>query len=113
LRSGPRRRWLKIAERAEWSDFAALKTAFPSADLVGTQIVINIGGNKYRLVLEIFYRDQVVLVRHVLTHKEYDKGQWKSRKSTQEGKGRQHGGPIENEPRSKENGKINDRRSRG
>jgi len=25
---------------------------------------------------EIFYDDQVILVRHVLTHAEYDKGNW-------------------------------------
>ena len=50
---------------------------FPSADLVEQFTVINIGGNKYRLILEIFFDDHVVLVRHVLTHADYDKGKWK------------------------------------
>ena len=54
-----------------------LAADFPSADLVEQFTVINIGGNKYRLVLEIFFRDQVVLVRHVLTHADYVKGKWK------------------------------------
>ena len=39
--------------------------------------VFNIGGNDFRLIAEIFYDDQTVLIRHVLTHAEYDKEDWK------------------------------------
>jgi mRNA interferase HigB len=70
-------RWFKLAENAEWTNFSDLRADFPSADLVEQFTVVNIGGNKYRFVLEIFFRDQVVLVRHVLTHADYDKGKWK------------------------------------
>jgi mRNA interferase HigB len=70
-------RWFKLAENAEWTNFSDLRADFPSADLVEQFTVVKIGGNKYRLVLEIFFRDQVVLVRHVLTHADYDKGKWK------------------------------------
>ena len=70
-------RWFKLARNAEWTNFAALSADFPSADLVEQFTVINIGGNKYRLILEIFFDDHVVLVRHVLTHADYDKGKWK------------------------------------
>jgi mRNA interferase HigB len=110
----PLKRWLKIAERAEWSDFAALRADFPSADLVGRWIVINIGGNKYRLILEVFFRNQVVLIRHVLTHKEYDKGNWKGQKqeAARGGKGTQHGDSIEEDTRSKRNNQDEGRRSR-
>lgn len=73
----PLRRWLQIARRAEWGDFAALRRDFPSADRGGHLTVINIGGNKYRLILEIFFQDQVVLVRNVLTHRDYDDGTWR------------------------------------
>jgi mRNA-degrading endonuclease HigB of HigAB toxin-antitoxin module len=37
----------------------------------------NIGGNDFRLITELFYNDRTVLVRHVLTHAEYDKEDWK------------------------------------
>jgi mRNA interferase HigB len=73
----PLARWFKLAENAEWTGCSDLRADFPTADLVDQFIIINIGGNKYRLVLEIFFRDQVVLVRHVLTHADYDKGKWK------------------------------------
>jgi mRNA interferase HigB len=73
----PLARWFKLAENAEWTGFSDLRADFPTADLVDQFIIINIGGNKYRLVLEIFFRDQVVLIRHVLTPADYDKGKWK------------------------------------
>jgi mRNA interferase HigB len=37
--------------------------------------VFNVGGNKYRIVAAIHFNSQVTYIRHVFTHKEYDK--WK------------------------------------
>lgn len=87
----PLRRWLQIARRAEWGDFAALRRDFPSADRGDHLTVINIGGNKYRLILEIFFQDQVVLVRNVLTHQEYDEGTWRARSPAPARGDRRHG----------------------
>ena len=39
--------------------------------------VFNISGNRYRLVTEIYFEDQTILIRHLLTHAEYDKDDWK------------------------------------
>lgn len=69
--------WHKRAEKADWSRFADLKADYATADLVGRFVVINIGGNKYRIILEIFFESRVILVRDVLTHQDYDKGNWK------------------------------------
>jgi mRNA interferase HigB len=71
-------RWFKLAEKADWTNFAELSADCPTADLVEHLTVINIGGNKYRLILEIFFEDQIILVRHVLSHADYDKGKWKT-----------------------------------
>jgi mRNA interferase HigB len=73
----PLARWFKLAEKAEWTNFTEMRADTPTADLVEHLTVVNIGGNKYRLILEVFFLDQVILVRHVLTHAEYDKGKWK------------------------------------
>ncbi|MEO8578176.1 MAG: type II toxin-antitoxin system HigB family toxin [Gemmatimonadales bacterium] len=35
--------------------------------------MFNIGGNKYRLVVKMLYKRGWVLIRHVLTHEQYDR----------------------------------------
>jgi mRNA interferase HigB len=69
--------WYRAATRATWQSIADVKAVFPHADAVYDCTVFNIGGNKYRLIVEIKYNKQVIYVKHVLTHKDYDKGSWK------------------------------------
>ena len=68
----PLDRWYRIAKRAEWESFAELRADFGSADLVGEYTVFNIGGNKFRLLAAVYYENQVLLIRGVYTHREYD-----------------------------------------
>jgi mRNA interferase HigB len=65
--------WYRIALRADWRNFAEVKTDFPSADLVGKYIIFNVGGNKYRLAVKIEFLKQTIYIKNVLTHKQYDK----------------------------------------
>jgi mRNA interferase HigB len=69
--------WYRIAKAARWSNLTDLRRHFPAADGVGKYTVFNIKGNAYRLIAEIFYESQVILIRAVLTHAEYDKEGWK------------------------------------
>jgi mRNA interferase HigB len=69
--------WHSITKRAAWRHLADVRAGFPHADGVGIFTVFNISGNKYRLVSVIKYRWQIVYIRHILTHAEYDKGKWK------------------------------------
>jgi len=73
----PMRRWHGIAKRADWADFASVRRDFPHADLVGALVVFNVGGNKFRVIAEFNYEGRKVFIRAVLTHHEYDKGDWK------------------------------------
>ncbi len=73
----PLRAWHQAARRQRWRRFADIRAQFPSADQVGRLTVFNIRGNKYRLITVIHYRRGKVYVRHVLTHREYDRGHWK------------------------------------
>ena len=70
--------WYKVTRLAQWQNFAEVRQTFNSASQVGQFTVFNIGGNKYRLVTYIDYSFKKVFIRHVLTHAEYDTGQWKN-----------------------------------
>jgi mRNA interferase HigB len=69
--------WHSITKRAAWRHLADVRADFAHADAVGVFTVFNIGGGKYRLVSVIKYRWQIVYIRNILTHAEYDKGKWK------------------------------------
>jgi mRNA interferase HigB len=70
--------WYKIVTSANWKNLAEVKKIYPSADLVSNFTVFNIKGNTYRLIVSIDYESQVVYVKYVLTHSEYDKELWKN-----------------------------------
>ncbi len=69
--------WYRIVKRTEFNSFNELRQTFPSADQVGNLTVFNIGGNKARLIAAIHYNTQRIYIRHILTHKEYDRGAWR------------------------------------
>ena len=69
--------WYKIAALAQWQSFTDLRLVFPSADLVGNLTIFNISGNRYRLIALVDYRYKKVFIRHVLTHADYTKENWK------------------------------------
>jgi mRNA interferase HigB len=71
----PLQAWRKIVESKAFASFAEIKSSFNTADKVDDYLVFNIGGNKFRLVTVIHFDRQKLFVRHVFTHKEYDK--WK------------------------------------
>jgi mRNA interferase HigB len=73
----PLRAWHQVANAASWQSLNDVRATYPQADLVERLTVFNIGGNKYRLIARIEYGRQEVYIRHVLTHAEYDRQEWK------------------------------------
>ena len=60
-------------EKGHFANFAALRATFKGVDKVGERFVFNIGGNKYRLVVEIQYRAGIAWVKFIGSHAQYDR----------------------------------------
>ena len=73
----PLKAWFKKATKADWDDFHDVKEMFPQTDQYKGLVIFDIGGNKYRLIAEINYARGKVFIRQMLTHAEYDRGDWK------------------------------------
>ncbi len=73
----PLQGWRRVIEKNRFTSWAELKAAFNTVDKVGELAVFDIGGNKYRLIAYIRFEKQIVYIKAVLTHRDYDKGTWK------------------------------------
>jgi len=73
----PLEAWYRVAKKSTWVSLNDIRNTWRDTDAVGEYTVFNIKGNKYRLITKINYKSQVVFIKRVLTHAEYDKEQWK------------------------------------
>ena len=61
------------AKKAVWRSPNEVKEQYKSASILQSgRAVFNIAGNKYRLVVRINYEIQILYIRFIGTHKEYD-----------------------------------------
>lgn len=72
--------WWAAASSAAWSRLLEVRLLYPFADEVGQCLIFNACGNDYRLICRMTYANQwtdgTLLVKHFLTHAEYDKQKW-------------------------------------
>ena len=65
--------WYEKACEAGWRNHNELKMQIGNASVIGEKrVVFNIHGNKYRLIVDIEYRLQIIFIVWIGTHKEYD-----------------------------------------
>jgi len=70
----PLRAWYTEARRADGRSPQDIKTAYRTASILrNNRVVFNVKGNRYRLVVAVKYEFQVVYIRFIGTHAEYDK----------------------------------------
>lgn len=69
----PLKAWHEEAMNATWMQPSDIKEQYRSASVLkNRRVVFNIKGNDYRLIVAIAYKLQIVYVKFVGTHKEYD-----------------------------------------
>lgn len=65
--------WYYEVKHAEWCNPAEAKRKYRSASVLKKgRIVFNICGNTYRLLCAINYRQRIVFIKFIGTHKQYD-----------------------------------------
>jgi mRNA interferase HigB len=69
--------WYSTASQASWQNLLEVQEIYPKAEAVSNFTVFNIKGNRYRLITDVQYRKQLIYIKYVLTHAEYDKEKWK------------------------------------
>lgn len=69
----PLKAWYEEAANAQWTQPADIKAHYRTASVLkNRRVVFNIKGNDYRLIVAVAYRLQIVYVKFVGTHHEYD-----------------------------------------
>jgi mRNA interferase HigB len=66
--------WFHEVGAADWKSGADVKKTYATASIVSSdRVVFNVKGNDYRLVTAIDYKRQIVFIKWVGTHADYNK----------------------------------------
>jgi mRNA interferase HigB len=69
----PLKAWFQEVSQAAWQQPADIKAQYGNASILkDRRVVFNIKGNDYRLVVAVSYKLQLVFIKFVGTHKQYD-----------------------------------------
>ena len=69
----PLKAWHSRTKQARWKSADDVKKDYRNASFVANnRIIFNIKGNNYRLIVSMNYMYQLIYIRFVGTHKEYD-----------------------------------------
>lgn len=69
----PLKAWFGEASKATWTLPSDIKAQYRSASILkNRRVVFNIKGNEYRLIVAVAYRLQIVYVKFIGTHQQYD-----------------------------------------
>ena len=66
----------RVARKSMWNGLHEVRERFPSTDQVGSVLIFNVLGGNYRLIMTVNYSRQLMHVKALLTHGEYDRKEW-------------------------------------
>jgi mRNA interferase HigB len=65
--------WFSEATRANWQTMAGIKRRYATASIIDDErVVFNLGGNKFRLVVKVWFPGRAVWIKFIGTHASYD-----------------------------------------
>jgi mRNA interferase HigB len=68
------RAWYHEVKKEKWKTSHDIKKKYKSASILSNErVVFNIKGNQYRLIVAVNYILQIVFIRFIGTHEEYNK----------------------------------------
>ncbi len=66
--------WVAVVKKVKWENHNDLKEQFGKASIINDKrVIFDIHGNKYRLVVDMEYKMQLIYIVWIGTHSEYDK----------------------------------------
>ena len=70
---GSLKAWFFEASRANWQTMADIKRRYATASIIDDErVVFNLGGNKLRLVVKVWFPGRAVSIKFIGTHASYD-----------------------------------------
>lgn len=69
----PLKAWFQDVRHMNWTSPADIKAIYANASiLLNNRVVFNIKGNTYRIIVHVRYDLEIVFIRFIGTHQEYD-----------------------------------------
>jgi mRNA interferase HigB len=66
--------WLAEAQSGKWQSPNDIKERYRSASILDDNgVIFNVRGNKYRMEIQVSYKNHIVVIRRIGTHAEYDR----------------------------------------